>query len=183
MRAAHHGRHCPRAHTPYAPAPSQHTDPQTEARLRHQAAHHLGEQVQLTVWSGLWWPLQQPERDGPVPRPDREQRPDWLDQGGSGEPACLLGQLPNGLRRDDAHTSFGKYAHRSVTTGRRALRCSAMTTPWSVRAVCLGIAIDLFFLTGSSGPAVEQISTAKDLCARCDVRTGCLGWLRMTERN
>lgn len=51
---------------------------------------------------------------------------------------------------------------------------------WTSRAACLGSDPDLFFPIGSSGPALRQEAQAKAVCARCPVRTDCLGYALAT---
>jgi len=47
---------------------------------------------------------------------------------------------------------------------------------WHSRAACQGESPDLFFPIGSTGPAVDQIATAKAVCSRCPVVQMCLKW-------
>lgn len=58
----------------------------------------------------------------------------------------------------------------------------AMETPrswdahlaWRQEAACRDLDPNLFFPVGVTGPAVEQIATAKDICEHCPVRGECL---------
>jgi WhiB family redox-sensing transcriptional regulator len=45
---------------------------------------------------------------------------------------------------------------------------------WRADAACRGEAAELFFPSGSTGPALTQIAKAKEVCARCPVREACL---------
>ena len=45
---------------------------------------------------------------------------------------------------------------------------------WRGNAACRDTDPDLFFPVGSTGPAVEQIISAKAVCATCDARDSCL---------
>ena len=47
---------------------------------------------------------------------------------------------------------------------------------WRHRGACVGEDPELFFPTGTSGPALLQIEEAKQVCRSCDVRERCLGW-------
>ena len=47
---------------------------------------------------------------------------------------------------------------------------------WRHRAACVGQDPELFFPTGTTGPALLQIEEAKQVCRRCDVREKCLDW-------
>jgi WhiB family transcriptional regulator, redox-sensing transcriptional regulator len=45
---------------------------------------------------------------------------------------------------------------------------------WREQAACRDTDPDLFFPVGTTGPAIEQIRSAKAVCAECEVRTPCL---------
>ena len=47
---------------------------------------------------------------------------------------------------------------------------------WRSAAACQSCDPDLFFPLSSSGPAVEQIARAKEICAGCPVRDSCLAY-------
>jgi WhiB family redox-sensing transcriptional regulator len=47
---------------------------------------------------------------------------------------------------------------------------------WRNRATCLGEDPELFFPTGTTGPALVQIDEAKAICHRCEVVDTCLRW-------
>lgn len=47
---------------------------------------------------------------------------------------------------------------------------------WRFRANCADEEPELFFPTGTSGPARLQIEEAKLVCRSCDVREKCLEW-------
>jgi WhiB family redox-sensing transcriptional regulator len=51
---------------------------------------------------------------------------------------------------------------------------------WIEGARCLEEDPDLFFPTGTTGPAIEQIRRAKAVCAGCHVRETCLEWALTT---
>lgn len=42
---------------------------------------------------------------------------------------------------------------------------------------------ELFFPTGSTGPAARQVEAAKAVCLRCPVRDDCLGWALATAQD
>ncbi|MDX3586705.1 WhiB family transcriptional regulator [Streptomyces europaeiscabiei] len=47
---------------------------------------------------------------------------------------------------------------------------------WLRRAACVGEDPELFFPVGTTGPAIDDVATAKRVCARCPVRRECLNW-------
>jgi len=47
---------------------------------------------------------------------------------------------------------------------------------WTDHAACGDRRDDLFFPVGTTGPAVDQIRSAKAICAGCPVREACLEW-------
>jgi WhiB family transcriptional regulator, redox-sensing transcriptional regulator len=53
---------------------------------------------------------------------------------------------------------------------------------WRGRAACRDTDPDLFFPVGSTGPAVEQIVSAKAVCATCDARDSCLEFALATNQ-
>ena len=53
---------------------------------------------------------------------------------------------------------------------------------WQDRAACFGIDPDVFFPIGSSGPALEQIETARRICGACGVRGECIEFALATNQ-
>ncbi len=53
---------------------------------------------------------------------------------------------------------------------------------WRGSAACRDTDPDLFFPVGSTGPAVEQIISAKAVCATCDARDSCLEFALVTNQ-
>lgn len=49
-----------------------------------------------------------------------------------------------------------------------------VTTDWRALAECRDSDPTLFFPVGSTGPAVEQIAAAKQICASCAANEDCL---------
>ncbi len=47
---------------------------------------------------------------------------------------------------------------------------------WRSKAACLNEDPELFFPIGTTGPALDQMERAKEICRRCDVITQCLRW-------
>jgi WhiB family redox-sensing transcriptional regulator len=47
---------------------------------------------------------------------------------------------------------------------------------WRDEALCQEEDPELFFPIGSTGPALEQIEQAKNICRRCPVTEECLRW-------
>jgi WhiB family transcriptional regulator, redox-sensing transcriptional regulator len=54
---------------------------------------------------------------------------------------------------------------------------------WRDKAACIDENVELFFPTGSSGPALDQINRAKAICCRCKVSTQCLEWALKTHQD
>lgn len=54
---------------------------------------------------------------------------------------------------------------------------------WVHRARCKDEDPELFFPIGTTGLAATQISAAKAVCTRCDVRLECLEWALATGQD
>lgn len=54
---------------------------------------------------------------------------------------------------------------------------------WRSNAACTTEDPELFFPIGTTGPAVDQASEAKKICARCDVREECLEFALATNQD
>jgi WhiB family transcriptional regulator, redox-sensing transcriptional regulator len=54
---------------------------------------------------------------------------------------------------------------------------------WRAKAACLDEDPELFFPTGTTGPALEQIERAKAVCRRCPVINQCLDWALTTGQD
>ena len=53
---------------------------------------------------------------------------------------------------------------------------------WRADAACRGHDPDLFFPSGTTGPATAQIALAKQVCASCPVTDACLAFAIMTNQ-
>lgn len=53
---------------------------------------------------------------------------------------------------------------------------------WRDSAACRDTDPDLFFPMGTTGPAVEQIEAAKEICRTCDVQADCLEFALSTNQ-
>ena len=53
---------------------------------------------------------------------------------------------------------------------------------WRVGAACAEVDPELFFPVGVTGPAVDQIADAKEVCAGCAVQTACLEFAITTNQ-
>jgi len=53
---------------------------------------------------------------------------------------------------------------------------------WRSRSACRDTDPDLFFPTGSTGSALDQIAAAKAVCALCEVRQPCLEFALATNQ-
>ncbi|MGH8903868.1 MAG: WhiB family transcriptional regulator [Egibacteraceae bacterium] len=54
---------------------------------------------------------------------------------------------------------------------------------WRERAACLGEDTECFFPAGTSGPALDLIERAKQLCADCVVSSQCLEYAVQTNQD
>jgi WhiB family redox-sensing transcriptional regulator len=53
---------------------------------------------------------------------------------------------------------------------------------WRGVAACRHVDPDLFFPVGNTGPAVEQIESAKAVCGQCDAQPACLEFALATNQ-
>ena len=53
---------------------------------------------------------------------------------------------------------------------------------WRADAACRHVDPDLFFPVGNTGPAVEQIASAKAVCRQCDAQPSCLEFALATNQ-
>jgi WhiB family redox-sensing transcriptional regulator len=63
--------------------------------------------------------------------------------------------------------------------GVRRLKCVPTMTKethmdWREKSACLTVDPELFFPVGNTGPALDQIEKAKQVCAQCPVIENCL---------
>jgi len=54
---------------------------------------------------------------------------------------------------------------------------------WRRVAACRDTDPDLFFPVGTTGPAIEQISTAKAVCSQCEAQVDCLDFAIATNQD
>lgn len=55
---------------------------------------------------------------------------------------------------------------------------------WRHLAACAGSPDpDIFFPVGNTGPALDQIEAAKEICIPCPVRNECLEWALSTRQD
>lgn len=66
-------------------------------------------------------------------------------------------------------------------TSSRSLNLAA--DDWRTIAACQDTDPDLFFPVGTTGPAIEQIDTAKAVCDTCASKTPCLEFAMMTNQD
>ena len=55
-------------------------------------------------------------------------------------------------------------------------------TDWRELAMCRDSEPNLFFPIGSTGPALDQIEDAKDICLQCAVKEECLNYALETNQ-
>lgn len=53
---------------------------------------------------------------------------------------------------------------------------------WRDHAACRSTDPDLFFPIGSTGPAIEQIESAKAVCMQCEAQRSCLEFALVTNQ-
>ena len=54
---------------------------------------------------------------------------------------------------------------------------------WRDRSACRDTSPDLFFPVGTTGPAIEQITEAKAVCATCEAQGPCLEYAMVTNQD
>ena len=54
---------------------------------------------------------------------------------------------------------------------------------WRINSACRDTDPDLFFPVGTTGPAIEQIASAKAVCGECDAQTECLEFALATNQD
>ena len=54
---------------------------------------------------------------------------------------------------------------------------------WREGAACRDTDPDLFFPIGTTGPAVEQIDSAKTVCTQCEAQADCLDFAIVTNQD
>ena len=54
---------------------------------------------------------------------------------------------------------------------------------WRDLAACRDTDPDLFFPVGTTGPAIDQIGSAKSVCRECEVQEPCLEFALMTNQD
>ena len=54
---------------------------------------------------------------------------------------------------------------------------------WRDQSACRDTDPDLFFPVGTTGPAIEQIRSAKEVCEACEVRQPCLDYALRTNQH
>lgn len=60
---------------------------------------------------------------------------------------------------------------------------SPAETDWRTLAACRNTDPALFFPIGTTGPAVEQIQSAKAVCGQCPAREPCLDFAMSTRQD
>ncbi|CAN5689922.1 N/A [soil metagenome] len=63
------------------------------------------------------------------------------------------------------------------------LSLSIESGTWRKYAACRDTDPDLFFPVGTTGPAVEQIDSAKTVCQQCDAQSDCLEYALATNQD
>ena len=64
-----------------------------------------------------------------------------------------------------------------------ALPVTMENEDWRVDAACRDTDPDLFFPVGTTGPAIEQIASAKAVCGECDAQAECLEFALATNQD
>lgn len=58
-----------------------------------------------------------------------------------------------------------------------------MTVDWRTHAACRDTDPELFFPIGTTGPAIDQIESAKEVCVGCMARDNCLDFAIATNQD
>lgn len=97
------------------------------------------------------------------------------------DPLCgPTGTCEPGLNLNQVHTHFITNAEYGGRVRKLPGRRSAIFYPgkdimdWRHHAACLTEDPELFFPIGDTGPALQQIEAAKNVCHRCEVMDTCL---------
>ena len=53
---------------------------------------------------------------------------------------------------------------------------------WRSQALCRDTDPDLFFPVGTTGPAIDQIESAKEVCRQCPAQVSCLEFALATNQ-
>lgn len=64
-----------------------------------------------------------------------------------------------------------------------ALTLSTENDSWRELAACRDTDPDLFFPVGTTGPAIQQIESAKAVCMECEAREPCLEFALTTNQD
>ena len=59
---------------------------------------------------------------------------------------------------------------------------TVIVAEWRELALCRDSDANLFFPVGSTGPAIDQIESAKAVCAQCSVQESCLQYALQTNQ-
>jgi WhiB family transcriptional regulator, redox-sensing transcriptional regulator len=68
-------------------------------------------------------------------------------------------------------------------TQSRSIILSNENDDWREYSACRDTDPDLFFPVGTTGPAIEQIETAKSVCRHCEVQRECLEYALATNQD
>ena len=63
------------------------------------------------------------------------------------------------------------------------LSLTVASAEWRKDSACRDTDPDLFFPVGTTGPAIEQIETAKAVCRQCHAQTQCLEYAIETNQD
>ena len=63
------------------------------------------------------------------------------------------------------------------------LSLTVASAEWRKDSACRDTDPDLFFPVGTTGPAIEQIDSAKAVCCECQVQTECLEFALATNQD
>jgi WhiB family transcriptional regulator, redox-sensing transcriptional regulator len=84
--------------------------------------------------------------------------------------------MPASIKRAPGMTATRTYPDRARKFNRGRPLDTSAGTDWRHLAACRNEDPELFFPTGTTGPALEQIDQAKAVCRRCPVSGECLSW-------
>ena len=96
----------------------------------------------------------------------------------------LAGQPPAATKRSRRRVIGGTEDPGTIRlTEARGSLMDSQDRDWRDRAACRDEDTEVFFPTGTTGPALQQIDEAKAICARCPVISNCLNFALQTGQD
>lgn len=83
----------------------------------------------------------------------------------------------------EGHNRGGNVSLTQTTSGTTPLLEELQPRVWRNSAACRDTDPDLFFPVGQTGPAINHIASAREVCQTCDVKRECLEYALMTNQD